>query len=146
VRGQAERRGDVAAAARQRNGAAAALSYCESCFATDRLLQARLRAAGLPQPERLISANMVTHGKPDPEPYLLGAERLGVAAKDCLVFEDAPSGVKAGVAAGCSVVGVLGTTPAETLRGMGATWIVASLAGVRAEVGGGGLRVEIETA
>jgi sugar-phosphatase len=62
------------------------------------------------------------------------------------VFEDAPSGVKAGVAAGCRVVGVLGTTPAETLRGMGATWIVASLAGVRAEVGGGGLRVEIETA
>ena len=114
--------------------------------ATDRLLQARLRAAGLPQPERLISANMVTHGKPDPEPYLLGAERLGVAAKDCLVFEDAPSGVKAGVAAGCRVVGVLGTTPTETLRGMGATWIVASLAGVRAEVGGGGLRVEIEAA
>jgi len=112
--------------------------------ATDRLLQARLRAAGLPQPERLISANMVTHGKPDPEPYLLGAQRLGFAAKDCIVFEDAPSGVKAGVAAGCQVVGVLGTTPDETLRKEGASWLVASLAGVRAVVSDGGLRVEIE--
>jgi sugar-phosphatase len=114
--------------------------------ATDRLLQARLRAAGLPQPERLISANMVTRGKPDPEPYLLGAERLRVAAGDCLVFEDAPSGVKAGVAAECRVVGVLGTTPPETLRAVGASWLVASLAGVRAVVSGNGLRVEIEAA
>jgi sugar-phosphatase len=112
--------------------------------ATDRLLQARLRAAGLPQPERLISANMVTRGKPDPEPYLLGAQRLGVAAGDCLVLEDAPSGVKAGVAAGCRVVGVLGTTPAETLRAAGASWLVESLAGVRAAVSESGLRVEIE--
>jgi sugar-phosphatase len=112
--------------------------------ATDRLLAARLRAAGLPQPERLISANMVTRGKPDPEPYLLGARRLGFEAEDCIVFEDAPSGVKAGVAAGCRVVGVLGTTTPETLREVGANWLVESLAGVRAAVSVGGLRVEIE--
>jgi len=86
----------------------------------------------------------VTRGKPDPEPYVLGARRLGFAAEDCIVFEDAPSGVKAGVAAGCRVVGVLGTTPAATLREVGASWLVASLAGVRAAVVGGGLRVEIE--
>jgi sugar-phosphatase len=112
--------------------------------ATDRLLQARLRAAGLPQPERLISADMVTRGKPDPEPYVLGARRLGFAADDCIVFEDAPSGVKAGVAAGCRVAGVLGTTKGEMLREAGASWLVESLAGVRAGVSGGGLRVEIE--
>jgi sugar-phosphatase len=112
--------------------------------ATDRLLQARLRAAGLPQPERLISANMVTKGKPDPQPYLMGAERLGVSAKDCLVFEDAPSGVIAGVAAGARVVGVLGTTPGETLLKDGASWLVPSLAAVRAVVSGDGLRVTIE--
>jgi len=112
--------------------------------ATDRLLQARLRAAGLPQPERLISADMVTHGKPDPEPYLLGAQRLGFAAKDCMVFEDATSGVKAGVAAGCRVVGVLGTTPGEMLRAEGANWLVVSLAEVQAEVSVSGLRVQIE--
>jgi sugar-phosphatase len=114
--------------------------------ATDRLLVARLRAARLPQPERLISANMVTRGKPHPEPYLLGAQRLGFAAEDCVVFEDAPSGVQAGVAAAARVVGVLGTTPAQTLLENGASWLVPSLAAVRAEVREGALRLEIEAA
>jgi sugar-phosphatase len=112
--------------------------------ATDRLLVARLRAAKLPQPERLISANMVTKGKPDPQPYLMGAERLGVDITKCLVFEDAPSGVKAGVTAGARVVGVLGTTPAETLLKEGAKWIVPSLAAVTAVVSVNGLSVRIE--
>jgi sugar-phosphatase len=113
--------------------------------ATRRLLVARLAAAKLPVPERLISADMVTKGKPDPEPYLRGAEVLGLAASDCVVFEDAPSGVKAGVAAGCRVVGVLGTTPAEVLRGAGATWLVPSLAAVTAEIVAGGLQLRVET-
>ena len=112
--------------------------------ATDRLLEARLHAAKLPQPERLISANMVTRGKPDPQPYLLGAERLGVAAKDCLVFEDAPSGVRAGVGAGARVAGVLGTTPTDVLLATGASWLVPSLAAVSARVVEGGLAVRIE--
>jgi sugar-phosphatase len=112
--------------------------------ATDRLLVARLKAARLPQPERLISANQVQRGKPDPQPYLMGAERLGVSAKDCLVFEDAPSGVKAGVAAGARVVGVLGTTPEAVLREIGATWIVPSLAAVTAVAIEGGLKVTID--
>jgi sugar-phosphatase len=112
--------------------------------ATDRLLVARLKAAKLPQPERLISANQVQRGKPDPQPYLMGAERLGVSAKDCLVFEDAPSGVKAGVAAGARVVGVLGTTPEAVLREVGASWIVPSLAAVTAVAIEGGLKVTIE--
>ncbi len=112
--------------------------------ATRRLLEARLAAAKLPVPERLISADMVTRGKPDPEPYLRGAEVLGVAAKECVVFEDAPNGVAAGVAAGCRVVGVLGTTPAEELRAAGAKWLVESLAGVTAEVIGGGLRLRVK--
>lgn len=45
-------------------------------------------------------------GKPDPEPYLLAAERLGVDPTECLVVEDAPNGVKSGVAAGCHTVGI----------------------------------------
>jgi sugar-phosphatase len=88
---------------------------------------------------------MVERGKPDPLPYLMGAERLGVAAKECLVFEDAPSGVKAGVAAGARVLGVLGTTPAEVLRELGVSWLVPSLAAVKAVDGVGGLSVRIET-
>jgi sugar-phosphatase len=112
--------------------------------ATDPLLAARLRAAGLPQPDRLISANMVTRGKPDPQPYLMGAARLGVAAADCLVFEDAPSGVQAGVATGARVVGVLGTTPAEKLLADGASWLVPSLAAVQAVASPDGLTVKID--
>lgn len=114
--------------------------------ATERLLAARLRAAGLQRPERLISADRVTRGKPDPQPYRMGAERLGVAAANCLVFEDAPSGVRAGVAAGARVVGVLGTVAADELRDCGASWLVPSLAGVHAVAGADGLSVRIEAA
>jgi len=54
--------------------------------ATKRLLVARLAAAGLPVPERLISADMVEQGKPNPEPYLKGAALLGFSASECLVL------------------------------------------------------------
>jgi sugar-phosphatase len=113
--------------------------------ATKSLLVARLAAASLPVPERLISADMVEQGKPNPEPYLKGAAVLGVAAEECVVFEDAPNGVRAGVAAGCRVVGVLGTTGAEELLEAGASWLVESLASVTAEVVAGGLRLRVET-
>jgi sugar-phosphatase len=113
--------------------------------ATRRLLVGRLEAAGLPVPERIISGDMVERGKPDPEPYRRGAELLGAEAKDCLVFEDAPSGVQAGVAAGCRVVGVLGTHSAEELREAGVQWVVESLAKVRAGVRGERIVVTVET-
>lgn len=93
--------------------------------ATRKLLLGRLAAAGLPIPSRYISGDMVVHGKPDPEPYRRGAELLGLAPSECVVVEDAPSGVGAGVAAGCRVLGVLGTHPAEMLHA--ASWIAKSL-------------------
>jgi sugar-phosphatase len=114
--------------------------------ATRRLLVARLAAAQLPVPERLISADMVEQGKPNPEPYLRGAAVLGFDARECVVFEDAPNGVRAGVAAGCRVVGVLGTTPGAELLKAGAGWLVDSLAAVKAEVAGDGLRLELQAA
>jgi sugar-phosphatase len=76
-------------------------------------------------PERLISGDMVERGKPDPEPYRRGAELLGLRPEECVVVEDAPSGVGAGLAAGCRVLGVLGTHTAEQLHD--ATWVVASM-------------------
>ncbi len=97
--------------------------------ATRRLLLGRLAAAGLPTPERLIAADDVTRGKPDPEPYRRGAELLGLDPEQCVVVEDAPSGVSAGLAAGCRVLGVLGThTPADLSH---ATWLVPSLEHLR---------------
>src|SRR5579875_1770091 len=112
--------------------------------ATRRLLVSRLKAAGLPLPDRIISADEVKQGKPDPEPYRRGAELLGLRPPDCLVFEDAPSGVRAGVAAGCKVLGVLGTHSAEELRKAGANWIVSSLTKVRTESRGERIAVVIE--
>jgi sugar-phosphatase len=105
--------------------------------ATRRLLLGRLKAAGLPIPERIISADMVERGKPDPEPYLRGAELLGLRPEDCLVVEDAPSGVGAGLAAGSRVLGVVGTHSAVELEG--AQWIVGSLEGVKVTVDAEGL-------
>jgi sugar-phosphatase len=54
----------------------------------------------------IIAWGDVAHGKPAPDCYLLGAERIGVAASDCLVFEDATSGVRAAVAAGATCIGI----------------------------------------
>jgi sugar-phosphatase len=103
--------------------------------ATGRLARERLRVAGLPAPERMISAEMVERGKPDPEPYRRGAELIHAPAADCLVVEDAPSGVGAGIAAGCRVLAVLGTHSETQLRDAGASWVVRSLEDVSAQTG-----------
>ncbi|WP_042049685.1 MULTISPECIES: HAD-IA family hydrolase [Aeromonas] len=76
--------------------------------ASQRVARHRLRSAGLPLPVLLVGAEDVEHGKPDPEPYLLAAEHLGLAAADCLVFEDAPAGISSALRAGCRVVQVGG--------------------------------------
>jgi len=96
--------------------------------ATRRLMLGRLKVAGLPIPSRIISGDDVVNGKPDPEPYRRGAALLGVRPEECVVVEDAPSGVGAGKAAGCRVLGVLGTHSAEELRE--ADWVAASLEGL----------------
>lgn len=112
--------------------------------ATYRLLLGRLQAAQLPVPERIISGDMVERGKPDPEPYRRGAELLGKAAGDCIVVEDAPSGVGAGAAAGCRVLGVLGSYGEAELRSAGVSWVVRSLADIHAETAGNELRIRFE--
>ena len=111
--------------------------------ATHRLLIRRLEVAGLPIPQRIISADMVERGKPDPEPYRRGAELLGLPPAECLVVEGAPSGVGAGKAAGCRVLGVLGTHSAEDLSE--ATWIVPSLEVVTIDSDTDGLKLRFPT-
>lgn len=76
--------------------------------ASQRVAKHGLRSAGLLLPSLLVGAEDVEHGKPDPDPYLLAAERLGLAAADCLVFEDAPAGISSALRAGCRVVQVGG--------------------------------------
>lgn len=76
---------------------------------------ARLAAANLREPDVFVTVEDVTKGKPDPEPYLTAAARIGVSPERCLVVEDAAAGVASAKAAGCRVVGVLGTVEAELL-------------------------------
>jgi beta-phosphoglucomutase len=64
----------------------------------------------------VIASEDVEHGKPNPEPFLKAAQRLNVAAEECLVIENAPLGVHAARAAGMWVVAVLATLPAHHLR------------------------------
>jgi sugar-phosphatase len=91
----------------------------------------RLQVARLPVPERMVTADDVTQGKPNPEPYLKGAETLGFKAEDCVVVEDAPSGLKAAKAAGCRTFGVPTTYRREELTD--ATVLLDSISQLRAK-------------
>ena len=77
-------------------------TVCTSANAN--LGRARLLAAGLPVPAELVTGDDVQNGKPFPDPYLLGAKRLGFEPEDCVVFEDAIAGVEAGIEAGAGLV------------------------------------------
>ena len=83
--------------------------------ATERLARMRLAQAGIPVPERLVTADDVKQGKPDPAPYLAGAALLGLNPEECVVFEDAESGTLAGRAAGCVVIATTFSHDAESL-------------------------------
>ena len=72
--------------------------------ANPNLAKARLQAAGIPIPKELVTAWDVENGKPHPEPYLKGAENLGFDISECVVFEDAPSGIQAGLDAGAGLL------------------------------------------
>jgi len=107
-----------------------------SCTAS--LAQARLGATGVAAPGVLVTADQVSRGKPDPEPFLTAAERLGVPPGRCLVVEDAPSGLTAARAAGMATLAVTTTTPADDLH---ADAVVTNLADVVFTAGPDGVRV-----
>ena len=69
---------------------------------------------------KLFSVTQVERGKPAPDVYLLAASELGAAPAECVVIEDTPPGVRAGLAAGMIVFGFCAHTPAERLRDAGA--------------------------
>jgi sugar-phosphatase len=96
--------------------------------ATRRLAEARLHEAGI-QPPLLIAADDITRGKPDPEPFLLAAAKLGAGPARCVVFEDAAAGLESGRAAGMRTVALTTTHEREELS---ADVVVADLASVSA--------------
>jgi sugar-phosphatase len=91
---------------------------------TRALAAVRISAAGLPKPRHLVTSTDVKHGKPDPEPYLRGAQILGVLPSACVVMEDAPAGIRAGKAAGARVLALRTTASDAELQQAGADWIV----------------------
>jgi mannitol-1-/sugar-/sorbitol-6-phosphatase len=100
--------------------------------ATERLARLRLAASGFILPERMVTAETVNEGKPNPAPFLAGAAVLGVAPEECVVFEDSASGVAAGCAAGCVVVATTFSHEAEHLDCP--NYLVRDLTGVTASV------------
>jgi sugar-phosphatase len=82
---------------------------------TRHLATARLKLAGIPAPRVLVTADDVANGKPHPEPYLKGAEHLGVDPRQCLVIEDAPAGIRAAHAGGMKALGLTSTFTASAL-------------------------------
>lgn len=117
------------------------------------LVQGWIDRLGLAQPTHLVTAEMVERGKPDPAAYLEGAKRLGLSlpplaaggtssaskttstttdkrGEQVLVLEDAPSGIRAGRAAGFRVVALATSHEVHELRDAGADWIVRDMRSV----------------
>jgi sugar-phosphatase len=87
---------------------------------------ARVRAAGLPVPAEFVCGDDVELGKPAPDPYLLGASRLGLSPASCVVFEDAVAGVTSARAAGVGVVVGVGSRVLDA----DVSCVVSSLEGI----------------
>jgi mannitol-1-/sugar-/sorbitol-6-phosphatase len=100
------------------------------------LAAARLRWAGIPVPKVMITADDVVNGKPDPEPYLKGAQGLGFDPRECLVVEDAPAGIQSAHAGGMKVIGLASTfAPAKLAE---ADAVARKLAGILVTLNGSG--------
>lgn len=105
------------------------------------LAEARLRATGLPHPAVVVTADDVARGKPFPDPWLLGAERLGVDPADCLVVEDAVAGLRAARDAYCrALVAVTSTMDRAELEAV-ADLVVPDLTALHVEAADGTCRV-----
>ena len=104
----------------------------------------------LPRPSVLVTAEDVSVGKPDPACYELGKKRIGLSEGNVsiLVLEDAPSGIRAGKAAGCTVLGLATTHSIQSVLDAGADLVVKDLNSLQIiEVGkdaAGRMEVEIE--
>jgi sugar-phosphatase len=103
--------------------------WCVVTSGTRYLATSRLRLANLPTPRVLVSAGDVSKGKPDPQPYLLGARLLGVNPSECLVIEDAPAGILAAHAGRMKAIAMTSTYPASALEEADA--VVQKLAQIR---------------
>lgn len=110
--------------------------WCVVTSGTRYLATTRMRKFGIPIPNILVTADDVNNGKPDPEPYRKGAELLKANPADCIVFEDAPAGIRSAHAAGMKVISLPSTYPASELHE--ADVIVAGLSEITVSLNGAG--------
>jgi sugar-phosphatase len=101
----------------------------------------RLRHGRIPIPDVMICADEIERGKPDPQGYLRAAARLGVPPAKCVVVEDAPPGIDAGIAAGMKVIAIAMTYPPDALAAADA--VADRMLDLRASLDGGDILVEI---
>ncbi len=106
--------------------------WCVVTSGTRRLATARLQLAGISPPRVMVTADDVSRGKPDPEPYLKGAQMLGFSPQECVVLEDAPAGIQAAHAGGMKAIGITSTYPASALTE--AEWVVERLDQLRLSI------------
>lgn len=115
---------------------------------TRALIDGWLGVLDLPRPKMLVVAQDVELGKPDPRCYLLGRKKLGLEdSTSIVVLEDAPSGIKAGKAAGFTVIALTTTHSLDKLRDAGADLIVEDLRSIAVKgVVDGRVQLEIRNA
>ena len=114
---------------------------------TRALISGWLDIMKLVEPRTMVVAEDVENGKPDPTCYLQGAKKLGMnPGADVLVIEDAPSGVRAGQAAGFKVLALATTHSIESLIEAGADWVVKDLRSLDVSMVDGKVKVDIKTA
>ncbi|KAJ7642445.1 HAD-like domain-containing protein [Mycena polygramma] len=101
---------------------------------------------GITPPSVTITADdkRLKAGKPAPDPFLLAAKCLGFPADRCVVFEDSPSGIRAGVASGATVIAVCTSHARDAIANCGAHYIVENMEQVRVEMDGGRLKFSLE--
>jgi mannitol-1-/sugar-/sorbitol-6-phosphatase len=108
------------------------------------LAEVRIRVAGLPLPDVLVTSSDITRGKPDPEPYLKGAAALGFRPADCVVCEDVGPGIRSGKSAGATVLAFRTTVSDSELLETDADYIVNDCTSIRARAEhGNGLVVSV---
>jgi sugar-phosphatase len=115
--------------------------WCVVTSGTRTLAVSRLALAGLPLPRVFVTADDVGNGKPHPEPYLKGAELLGMKPAECLVIEDAPAGIRSAHAAGMKVIALPTTYPASGLQEADA--VAEKLSQIRVRLVEGRLQVKV---
>lgn len=120
-------------------------SWAICTSATRKYATAALGIAGVTLPDVLVVAEDVEKGKPAPDPYLLGAKKCGVKPENCVVFEDAPAGIRSGKAAGCKTIGFLTTHSKELMEAVQPDFLVPNMDSITIRRVDSGLDITVTT-